>query len=107
MAGFSACKAATWGAAGLGDAIYEVRTAVRTSATTAAAARRTPRRRYNGVGEGASGAATDVVYVSRTRSDLIAGGLGGAVKRKLAQSQAQKAAEDTLGVMRTALESAR
>ena len=52
---------------------------------------------------GAAGAAADVVYVSRTRSDLIAGGLGGAVKRKVAQSQAEQAAQDTLGILRTAL----
>jgi hypothetical protein len=53
---------------------------------------------------GAAGASADVVYTNRSRSDLLASGIGSTVKRKVAQSQAEKAAVDTLGVMKHALE---
>jgi hypothetical protein len=35
---------------------------------------------------------------------LLKGGLGGGVKRRVAEGQAKKAAEDTLGAMKSALE---
>ncbi len=48
-------------------------------------------------------ASSAVLYFNRSRSDLLKGGFGG-VKRRVAESQAKKAAEDTLGSMKTALE---
>jgi hypothetical protein len=45
-----------------------------------------------------------VIYFNRSRSDLLKGGLGGGVKRKVAESQARSAAEQTLGSMKSALE---
>jgi hypothetical protein len=45
-----------------------------------------------------------VIYFNRSRGDLLKGGLGGGVKRKVAESQAKDAAEQTLGSMKTALE---
>ena len=45
-----------------------------------------------------------VIYFNRSRGDLLKGGLGGGVKRKVAESQAKTAAEQTLGNMKTALE---
>lgn len=45
-----------------------------------------------------------VIYFNRSRADLLKGGFGGGVKRRVGESQARKAAEDTLGNMKTALE---
>ena len=45
-----------------------------------------------------------VIYFNRSRADLLKGGLGGGVKRKVAESQAKSAAEQTLGNMKSALE---
>jgi len=49
--------------------------------------------------------ATYLVYVNRSRGDLLKGGFGG-VKRSVARSQARKAAEETLGTIRRMLETA-
>jgi hypothetical protein len=49
-------------------------------------------------------ASSAVIYFNRSRGDLLKGGFGGSVKRKVAESQAKKAAEDTLGAMKSALE---
>ncbi len=51
-------------------------------------------------------ASSAVIYFNRSRGDLLKGGLGGAVKRRVAESQAKKAAEDTLGSIKSALEKA-
>ncbi|HKW00899.1 MAG TPA: hypothetical protein VJN96_13825 [Vicinamibacterales bacterium] len=51
-------------------------------------------------------ASSAVIYFNRSRGDLLKGGFGGSVKRKVAESQAKKAAEDTLGAMKSALEKA-
>jgi hypothetical protein len=52
----------------------------------------------------ASGApATYLVYANRSRGDLLKGGFGG-LKRNMAQSQAKKAAESTLGTIKQQLE---
>lgn len=48
-------------------------------------------------------ASSAVIYFNRSRGDLLKGGLG-AVKRRIAEGQAKKAAEDTLGAMKSALE---
>ena len=45
-----------------------------------------------------------VVYFNRSRGDMLRGGLG--VKRKVAESQAKKAAEETLSMLKTQLEKA-
>lgn len=45
-----------------------------------------------------------VIYFNRSRGDLLKGGLGGGVKRRVAESQAKSAAEQTLGSMKSALE---
>ena len=50
-------------------------------------------------------ASSAVIYFNRSRGDLLKGGFGG-VKRRVAESQARKAAEDTLGAMKSALEKA-
>ena len=41
---------------------------------------------------------TYLVYANRSRGDLLKGGFGG-LKRNVAQTQARKAAEDTLGII--------
>jgi hypothetical protein len=46
---------------------------------------------------------TYLLYGNRSRGDLLKGGFGG-LKRKLVLSQAQKAAEQTLGAVKSALE---
>jgi len=46
---------------------------------------------------------TYLVYVNRSRGDMLRGGLGG-LKRSAAQSQARKAAEETLGTIKSQLE---
>ena len=51
-------------------------------------------------------ASSAVLYFNRSRGDLLKGGFGGGVKRKVAEGQAKKAAEDTLTSMKTALEKA-
>lgn len=48
--------------------------------------------------------ATYLVYVNRSRGDLLKGGFGG-LKRSVARSQARKAAEETLGTIKRVLES--
>jgi len=50
--------------------------------------------------------ATYLVYANRSRGDLLKGGFGG-VKRSVARSQARKAAEDTLGNIKSMLEQGR
>lgn len=49
--------------------------------------------------------ATYLVYANRSRGDLLRGGFGG-LKRNMAESQARKAALDTLGAIKRALETA-
>jgi hypothetical protein len=49
--------------------------------------------------------ATYLVYANRSRGDLLRGGFGG-VKRNVAESQARKAAQETLKTIKTQLESA-
>ena len=49
---------------------------------------------------------TYLVYANRSRGDLLRGGFGG-VKRNVAQSQARKAAQETLGTIKSQLEQAR
>jgi hypothetical protein len=51
-------------------------------------------------------ASSAVIYFNRSRGDLLKGGFGGGVKRKVAEGQAKKAAEDTLSAMKSALEKA-
>ena len=46
---------------------------------------------------------TYLVYVNRSRGDLLKGGFGG-LKRNVAQTQARKAAEETLGMIKSQLE---
>ena len=46
---------------------------------------------------------TYLVYVNRSRGDMLRGGLGG-LKRNAAQSQARKAAQETLGTIKSQLE---
>jgi hypothetical protein len=46
---------------------------------------------------------TYLVYVNRSRGDLLKGGFGG-LKRNVAQSQARKGAEDTLAMIKAQLE---
>jgi hypothetical protein len=46
---------------------------------------------------------TYLVYVNRSRGDLLKGGFGG-LKRNVAQSQARKGAEETLGMIKSQLE---
>jgi hypothetical protein len=48
---------------------------------------------------------TYLIYVNRSRGDLLKGGLGG-VKRTVAKDQAKKAAEQTLGAIQQVLERA-
>ncbi len=48
---------------------------------------------------------TYLVYVNRSRGDLLKGGFGG-LKRNVARQQAQKAAEQTLGTIKSVLEQA-
>jgi hypothetical protein len=48
---------------------------------------------------------TYLIYVNRSRGDLLKGGLGG-VKRTMAKDQAKKAAEQTLGAIQQVLERA-
>lgn len=48
---------------------------------------------------------TYLVYANRSRGDLLRGGFGG-MKRNVAQSQARKAAQETLATIKTQLESA-
>jgi hypothetical protein len=50
--------------------------------------------------------ATYLLYTNRSRGDLLKGGFGG-LKRNVARSQAQRAAEETLGTIKQMLESAR
>lgn len=45
-----------------------------------------------------------IVYANRSRGEMLRGGLG--LKREVARSQARKAAEDTLGTIKTVLERA-
>lgn len=45
-------------------------------------------------------------YANRSRGDLLRGGFGG-VKRNVAQSQARKAAQETLATIKSQLEQAR
>jgi len=47
--------------------------------------------------------ATYLVYVNRSRGDLLKGGFGG-LKRSVARAQARKAAEETLGTIKRTLE---
>jgi hypothetical protein len=49
--------------------------------------------------------ATYLVYANRSRGDMLKGGFGG-MKRSTARSMARKAAEETLGTIKRALESA-
>lgn len=49
--------------------------------------------------------ATYLVYANRSRGDMLKGGLGG-LKRSVARSQARKAAEETLGTIKSMLEHA-
>jgi hypothetical protein len=49
--------------------------------------------------------ATYLVYVNRSRGDLLKGGFGG-LKRNVARSQARRAAEETIGTIKRMLESA-
>jgi hypothetical protein len=49
--------------------------------------------------------ATYLVYANRSRGDMLKGGFGG-VRRSSARSMARKAAEETLGTIKRALESA-
>jgi hypothetical protein len=51
-------------------------------------------------------AGTYLVYVNRSRGDMLKGGFGG-LKRNAARGQARRAAEQTLGTVKQALESAR
>jgi len=51
-------------------------------------------------------ARSTVIYFNRSRSDLLKGGFGSGVKRRVAEGQAKSAAEQTLGNMKTALEKA-
>jgi hypothetical protein len=44
-----------------------------------------------------------IIYFNRSRGDLLKGGFGG-IKRRVAESQAKKAAEDTLGTLKAGLE---
>jgi hypothetical protein len=44
-----------------------------------------------------------IVYGNRSRGDLLKGGIGG-LRRSVARDQAKKAAEGTLGSIKTALE---
>ena len=46
---------------------------------------------------------TYLVYANRSRGDMLRGGFGG-LKRNVAQSQARKAAEETLGTIKRQLE---
>lgn len=55
--------------------------------------------------EGAGRPATYLLYANRLRGDMLKGGFGG-LKRKAALSQAEKAAEQTLGTIKQALEAA-
>jgi len=50
--------------------------------------------------------ATYLIYANRSRGDLLKGGFGG-VKRNVARSQARKAAEETLGNIKSMLEQGR
>ena len=46
---------------------------------------------------------TYLVYANRSRGDMLRGGFGG-LKRNVAQSQARKAAQETLGTIKRQLE---
>jgi hypothetical protein len=46
---------------------------------------------------------TYLVYANRSRGDMLRGGFGG-LKRNVAQSQARKAAEETLGTIKSQME---
>src|SRR5262249_60510397 len=46
-------------------------------------------------------ASSAVLYLHRSRGDLLKGGIA-SVKRRVAEGQAKKAAEDTLGAMKSA-----
>ncbi len=50
-------------------------------------------------------ASSAVIYFNRSRGDLLKGGIAG-IKRRVAEGQAKKAAEDTLAAMKSALEKA-
>lgn len=52
-------------------------------------------------------ASSTIVYFNRSRGDLLKGGFGGGIKRRVAESQSKKAAEDTLGTLKAGLEKAK